>query len=279
MRRCCRPFGGGRPGRSSCSRWADPGRHGRRWSHDGRARLGFAHRLLPGRHLAALVVRRGSIFTAMVQPPLVLIFGLVVGGMLFTNAGGLYGTALRIIGTFPTMAIGTAAAVLIGLIRILAQPMRSGRGAVRPPPLTPSLPLRPYRFVRDRPIRCCDARTRDGDQPPPRSAVVPGSGCRAVRLRPRCAAGPNAVRPVQAGSGGAAMDRSGAALPSLTVLPAEYGFDGQFFYRLAISPFSPRRRLPASPSTSRRCVVHGGVSAWSPLLPASASRPWCRRRC
>jgi len=27
-------------------------------------------------------------------------------------------------------------------------------------------------------------------------------------------------------------------LPSLTVLPAEYGFDGQFFYRLAISPFS-----------------------------------------
>ncbi|MET0966032.1 MAG: DUF6542 domain-containing protein [Nakamurella sp.] len=83
--------------------------------------------------LAALVVRRGSIFTAMVQPPLVVIFGLVVGGMLFTNAGGLYGTALRIIGTFPTMAIGTAAAVLIGLIRILAQPLRSGRGATRPP--------------------------------------------------------------------------------------------------------------------------------------------------
>ena len=27
-------------------------------------------------------------------------------------------------------------------------------------------------------------------------------------------------------------------LPSLTVLPAEYGFDGQFFYRLAVSPFS-----------------------------------------
>jgi hypothetical protein len=27
-------------------------------------------------------------------------------------------------------------------------------------------------------------------------------------------------------------------LPSLTVLPAEYGFDGQFFYRLSISPFS-----------------------------------------
>ena len=61
----------------------------------------------------------------MVQPPLVAVFGIVVGGMLFTNAGGLYGTALKIIGTFPTMAMGTAAAVLIGLIRIVAQPLRS----------------------------------------------------------------------------------------------------------------------------------------------------------
>ena len=34
---------------------------------------------------------------------------------------------LRLIDTFPTMAIGTAAAVLIGLIRILAQPLRADR--------------------------------------------------------------------------------------------------------------------------------------------------------
>ena len=40
---------------------------------------------------AALLVRRGSIFTAMVQPPLVLVVGIVVGGMLFTDVGGLYG--------------------------------------------------------------------------------------------------------------------------------------------------------------------------------------------
>lgn len=85
--------------------------------------------------LAALAVRRASIFTAMVQPPLVLVFGIVVGGMLFTNTGGLYGTALKIIGTFPTMAIGTALAVLIGLIRIVAQPLRSAsRPGVRTPP-------------------------------------------------------------------------------------------------------------------------------------------------
>ena len=73
---------------------------------------------------AALIVRRASIFTAMVQPPLVLVFGIIVGGMLFTNSGGLYSTALKIISTFPTMAIGTAAAILLGLIRILAQPLR-----------------------------------------------------------------------------------------------------------------------------------------------------------
>jgi hypothetical protein len=82
---------------------------------------------------AALIVRRASIFTAMVQPPLVLIVGIVVGGRLFTQAGGLYGTALKIIGTFPTMAIGTAAAVLIGLIRILAQPMKSRRSTAGTP--------------------------------------------------------------------------------------------------------------------------------------------------
>jgi hypothetical protein len=84
---------------------------------------------------AALMVRRRSIFTAMVQPPLVLVIGIVFGGMLFTNAGGLYGTALKIIGTFPTMALGTAAAVLIGLIRIVAQPLRSTsrQGAHTPP--------------------------------------------------------------------------------------------------------------------------------------------------
>lgn len=86
-------------------------------------RIGF----YAGVVLAALAVRRGSIFTAMVQPPLVLVVGLVVGSMLFTQSGGLYSTGLRIIGTFPTMALGTAAAVLIGFIRILAQPLRSGQ--------------------------------------------------------------------------------------------------------------------------------------------------------
>lgn len=82
---------------------------------------------------AALLVRRASIFTAMVQPPLVLVVGLILGGMLFTSTGGLYPTALRLIATFPTMAMGTAAAVLIGLIRIVAQPLRPRSRRTAPP--------------------------------------------------------------------------------------------------------------------------------------------------
>ena len=87
---------------------------------------------------AALLVRRGSVFTAMVQPPLVLVVGIVAGVLLFGPATGLRGNVISIastvINTFPTMAIGTAVAVLIGLIRILAQPLRStGAGSRRRP--------------------------------------------------------------------------------------------------------------------------------------------------
>ncbi len=84
--------------------------------------------------LAVLLVKRGSVFTAMVQPPLVLVVGVVLGGMLFTGSGGLYSTGLKLIAAFPTMALGTAVAVLIGLIRILAQPMRGNRQPGRMPP-------------------------------------------------------------------------------------------------------------------------------------------------
>jgi hypothetical protein len=94
-------------------------------------RVGF----VVGVALAALLVRRASLFTAMVQPPLIAVLGVVVGGMLFTSVSGLYGTALRVIATFPTMAVGTAAAVLIGVIRIVAQPLRPASDR-RPVPVT-----------------------------------------------------------------------------------------------------------------------------------------------
>lgn len=89
-------------------------------------RLGF----WIGVGLAALLVQRKSVFTAMVQPPLILVVGLILGGLLFLSRSGsgskavLYDLALKLIATFPTMAIGTALAVLIGIIRIVAQPLR-----------------------------------------------------------------------------------------------------------------------------------------------------------
>lgn len=78
---------------------------------------------------AALLVQRRSLFTAMVQPPLVLVVGLVLGGLLFLPSSGsgkavLYDLALKLIATFPTMAIGTVLAVVIGVIRLIAQPLR-----------------------------------------------------------------------------------------------------------------------------------------------------------
>lgn len=80
---------------------------------------------------AVLAVRRGSLFTAMVQPPLILVYGVVVGGLLFTSTSGLYATALRVIATFPTMLIGTLIVLALGGVRIYAQPLRR-RSAARP---------------------------------------------------------------------------------------------------------------------------------------------------
>lgn len=76
---------------------------------------------------AVLLVRRGSLFTAMVQPPLVLVAGVLVATLL--GSEGMLGTALAVVKSFPLMAIGTGAAIAIGLIRVIAQPMR---GKVRP---------------------------------------------------------------------------------------------------------------------------------------------------
>ncbi len=79
--------------------------------------------------LAALAVRRGAIFTAMVQPPLVLAAAIVVGGLLDGSGGGLLNTGLDVVRAFPLMVVGTAAAVVIGVIRLVAQPLRRRSGA------------------------------------------------------------------------------------------------------------------------------------------------------
>ncbi len=82
-------------------------------------RVGF----LLGVVLAALAVRRRAVFTAMVQPPLIFLVVLIVAlRALFSK--GLTQSAVPVIDSFPTVLIGTAVAVFLGLVRILAQPLR-----------------------------------------------------------------------------------------------------------------------------------------------------------
>jgi len=87
-------------------------------------RLGF----VAGVGLAALLVRRGSIFTAMVQPPLVLVAVGFISLRLMSGEKTTI-TLIKVINSFPTMVIGTALAVLLCVIRILAQPLRKSRPA------------------------------------------------------------------------------------------------------------------------------------------------------
>jgi hypothetical protein len=74
--------------------------------------------------LATLAVRRGSLFTAMVQPPIVLTL-LVFGTFRFFGGQGTIFSASKIVTSFPIMAVATGVALLLGLVRIIAQPMRT----------------------------------------------------------------------------------------------------------------------------------------------------------
>ena len=72
--------------------------------------------------LAVLAVRRGSIFTAMVQAPIVLTV-LEFGAFKLLASQGTVFTATKIVASFPVMAVATGAALLLGLVRIIAQPL------------------------------------------------------------------------------------------------------------------------------------------------------------
>lgn len=84
---------------------------------------------LVGVALAALVVRRHALFTVMVQPPLVVLVALVVGYVVDTItgaiAGGVLNLGLKLVGTFPLMLTATVLAVVIGVVRLIIQPMRT----------------------------------------------------------------------------------------------------------------------------------------------------------
>lgn len=73
--------------------------------------------------LAVLAVRRQSVFTAMVQPPLVLAVVVFLGGRMFSSLDTLFAGA-NVVTTFPMMCVGTGIAIVLGLIRIVAEPSR-----------------------------------------------------------------------------------------------------------------------------------------------------------
>lgn len=84
---------------------------------------GFRVGFVAGVALAALLVRRGSIFTALVQPPLVMVVVIFVALRLMSSERMTI-TLIKVVNAFPTMVIGTAVAVVLCVIRILAQPLR-----------------------------------------------------------------------------------------------------------------------------------------------------------
>ena len=78
--------------------------------------------------LAAVAVRRHALFTVMVQPPLVVVGALVIGYVVATLTGGIAGgvlnLGLKLVGTFPLMLTATVVAVILGVVRLVAQPLR-----------------------------------------------------------------------------------------------------------------------------------------------------------
>jgi hypothetical protein len=78
---------------------------------------------LVGVILAVLAVRRQAVFTAMVQPPLIgaaviLLAARIIDGQAFVFSG------INVVKCFPLLAVGTGIAVIVGLVRIVAQPLR-----------------------------------------------------------------------------------------------------------------------------------------------------------
>lgn len=92
---------------------------------DGRYATGvvFGAVFVGGIVLATLLVKRRSIFTAMVQAPILLTV-LVFGTFRLLAGKGNLVAATNIVSAFPIMAIATGAALLLGMVRIIAQPLR-----------------------------------------------------------------------------------------------------------------------------------------------------------
>ena len=75
---------------------------------------------------AVVMVRREGLFTAMVQPPLVFA-ALAILGQILISPHGRSVALLGVVGLFPTLAVGTALTLALGVLRT-ATKHRSGRG-------------------------------------------------------------------------------------------------------------------------------------------------------
>ena len=84
---------------------------------------GFRVGFVAGVALAALLVRRASVFTALVQPPLVMVVVIFVALRLMSSERMTI-SLIKVVNTFPTMVVGTAVAVVLCVIRLFAQPLR-----------------------------------------------------------------------------------------------------------------------------------------------------------
>lgn len=96
---------------------------------DGQYTVGWIFGLIftAGVAVATLAVRRGSLFTAMVQVPIVLTIIVFATFRFFGDQGTIF-SASKIVTSFPVMAVATGVALLLGLVRIIAQPLK-GAGA------------------------------------------------------------------------------------------------------------------------------------------------------
>ncbi|AZI57400.1 hypothetical protein EH165_03725 [Nakamurella antarctica] len=90
--------------------------------------LGWPSRTLSilGAVISVLAVQRRSIFTPMVQPPLVVATSLLICTLIFSS-GGVLDLGIKLVGAFPAMVMATVAALILGMIRFIAQPLHGSR--------------------------------------------------------------------------------------------------------------------------------------------------------
>lgn len=75
--------------------------------------------------LAVAAVRRRAVFTAIVQPPLVGVIVVFIYARFLATSGTTIGSAVNVVKIFPMVAIATTACLVVGLIRVFTQPMRT----------------------------------------------------------------------------------------------------------------------------------------------------------